>query len=108
MLTLKRLFKPLGCLQLKCLPRNPAACSNDGHASCFAEAPLFLATHCWSLPAYCSHQCHKILGPLFEWYPMGCHIVNIMGPPLGFWGCLWTCTFGLVGCSVWYSYVSTQ
>ena len=30
-------------------------------------------------------RCHKILGPPLEWGPMGPHIVNIMGPPLGFW-----------------------
>ena len=37
------LFKPLGCLLLKCLPRTRTARSNDGHASYFAEAPCFLA-----------------------------------------------------------------
>ena len=31
-------------------------------------------------------RCHKILGPPLEWGPMGPHIINIMGPPSGFWG----------------------
>ena len=31
--------KPLCCLLLNCLPRTRTACSNDGHASYFAEAP---------------------------------------------------------------------
>ena len=33
-----------------------------------------------------SDRCHKILGPPLEWGPMGPHIINIMGPPSGFWG----------------------
>ena len=36
-----RNLKPLGCLMLKCLPvpRTRTACSNDGYANYFAEAP---------------------------------------------------------------------
>ena len=34
----------------------------------------------------CRIRCHKILGPLLEWGPMGPHIINIMGPLSGFWG----------------------
>ena len=37
------LFKPLGCLLLRCLPRMQTTRSNDEHASYFAEAPCFLA-----------------------------------------------------------------
>ena len=38
----KSLFKPLGCLLLKCLPRT--ARSNDGQASYFTEVLCFLAS----------------------------------------------------------------
>ena len=51
-------------------------------------------------------RCHKILGPPLEWRPMGPPIINIMGPPSGFWSPLWTCAFGEAGNSVWYHYLS--
>ena len=49
----KIIFKPLGCLSLKCLLHaNVNARINDGHASYFAEELCFLAPQRWSSLAY--------------------------------------------------------
>ena len=47
------LFKPLGCLPLKCLPQTRTARINDGHASYFTEVPCFLTPKHWSSSANC-------------------------------------------------------
>ena len=49
------------------------------------------------------HQCHKILGPLLEWGPMG---TNIMGPPIWILGPPLYIHFGEATSSIWYRYPS--
>ena len=67
-------FKPFGCLLLKCLPQAQTTCSNDRHASYFAQAPCFFAPQCWSSSVYYSRWEHlstsrSMLGPHLQFSP---------------------------------------
>ena len=45
-------FKPLGCLRLKCLLQTQTARINDGHSSYFAKCPASSPSQHWSSSAY--------------------------------------------------------